>query len=194
MSKNMMIFIGRIALEYRLSLKNVCILLKLEPTEENTTNIYNEITKDENLSYSLRDSYKYLFYYETNTESKEESAKALKDASNFITQYNKAQKSGNKEEVKNIMELLHKTDINFKQLKETKDFSKPLTQEEQEIITKYRIKYCISNSSIANVLNVDRDRLRYNERKIEDSVLNKKAVMLSEYYEDVTRNAYRRRK
>ena len=194
MSENMLIFISRIAFEYRLSLKNICIIMGMEPTEENKKNIYDLIIESMPIRSNERNRFEYLFNYETINESEGQSKESLDNAFKFLRQYNQFKKADNKEKVQEIMKLLYDTDTKFKQLKETKDFSKAFTQEEQEIISKYRIKHCISNHSIARYLNIDRDRLSQGEQKLENSNLRKKAIMLSEYYEDVTKSIYKRRK
>ena len=59
-SNNMYNFIAKMALEFRLSLHNVCRLLGKEPTDANKMEIYHKII-ELNWELDAKNAYSYLF-------------------------------------------------------------------------------------------------------------------------------------
>ena len=177
---NMYNFIGKVALEYRLSLENICKLLKKEPTEENKKMIYESIMKTCSKRSELIRSYRFLFNYETINEDQKVSEKELSDAKTFIAEYNAAKKTNNDAIVRFVSKKLTRTDRDFKAITQ-KDLSKPLSPSEAYAIAKYRIKYCISKEAMTEIINIGDDKIRLGESKIADEILQKKLKLLSDY-------------
>lgn len=175
---NMYKFMGKIALEYRLSLESVCRLMKIEPTDENKGLVYETILKaSKGNSYFY---FQYLFGYETLNEKKEVSSVAYRKALIFLTRYVNAKRRNDKEAVSAVLKELTKTDSNFRSLLGRK-FDEPLTEEEVTIISKYRIKYCVARNLVSNILDIGSKKISIAEKKINDDIMKAKLQMLSEY-------------
>ena len=172
-------FWGKVSLEYRLSLGNLCKLMMVEETEENKKMIYDGIMENA----PLKNEFNYLFYYETLGESEDVSKDSYSKALKFLNSYIIAKRANKNEEAIQILKELSKTDHNFESLK-GKTFEKPLTEEEATIITKYRIKYRISRVTIADAFNVGEKKLLIGEEKINDKILLKKLKSLSNFFID----------
>ncbi|MDO4962516.1 MAG: hypothetical protein Q4E75_00210 [bacterium] len=185
-SKEFYSFIGKVALEYRVSLKNLCKLLDIDATEVNQKEIYDSIFSTLDFETKRKNVYQYLFYYETMFESEEASNLAYKNAASFLRDYAFAKRMSDDDTKKEIIDRLTKTDRDFNKIK-NKEFDKPLTEEETIIISKYRIKYCIPKSGILNALGIDKDRLRANEKKLTDNVLKEKIEELSNFHLTMSR-------
>ena len=177
-------FIAKIALEYRLSLENICKLMKKEPTETNKNMVYELIINSCAQKSKIVHSYKYLLNYETINEKEEVSSKAFKAAQLFIMQYNDARKRNDDAMINFVMRKLTKTDRDFQAIMK-KDLSEPLTEEDATIIAKYRVKYCISKETMASILNIGEGKIRLGESKIQDEILKAKANLVSEYQESL---------
>lgn len=173
-------FMGKIALEYRLSLESVCRLMKIEPTDENKGLVYETILKaSKDNSYFC---FQYLFGYETLNEKKEVSSVAYRKALIFLTRYVNAKRRNDKEAVSTVLKELTKTDSDFRSLLGRK-FGEPLTEEEVTIISKYRIKYCVARNLVSDILDIGRRKISIAEKKINDDIMKAKLQMLSEYQE-----------
>lgn len=184
-------FFSKIALEYRLSLKNLCKLMGLEPTEENKKIIYDGIIS----IYSLEEpymveKYNYLFNYETVVERDEVSSKSYRSALIFLTRYVNAKKRNNDQAVKDVLKDLTETDRNFKELIK-KELKRNLTVDDTIVISKYRIKYCYSRNYISNTLGINRNYLASTEGKIKDDNLKQKLKLLSEYNYDINKGQHK---
>jgi hypothetical protein len=175
---NMYKFMGKIALEYRLSLESVCRLMKIEPTDENKGLVYETILRTSNDKYS--DDFQYLFGYETLNEKKEVSSVAYRKALIFLTRYVNAKRRNDKEAVSAVLKELTKTDSDFRSLLGRK-FDEPLTEEEVTIISKYRIKYCVARNLVSDILDIGSKKISIAEKKINDDIMKAKLQMLSEY-------------
>ncbi len=183
-TKEMYKFICGIALEFRLSLKNICKILGWDPTEENKMKFYNIVEDIYGAkSYDIK-KYKYLFFYETYDESENASRVSLTVALNFLNRYNNAIKSGDKDKIKEIISELHRTDDNLKKI--TDELREGvITPKTAEIITKYRIKYLIPRERFCKDYNISRDTLQKREREMESKILQEKNKKLLEYYFDI---------
>ena len=182
-NKNMYDFVSKIALEYRLSLSNVCKLLGKEPTDKNKMEVYEIITSPI-VADDVRIAYDYLFNYETVNEDENSSALALSKALIFLKRYTKAQKSKNVEEVKLILKELTRTEEAYTKVRNKKDFSN-MTEEEITAVARYRIKFCVSKLRMTNILDVGKGFITRNEEKITDRRLQEKLQLLNDFYEDL---------
>lgn len=178
--KNLYNLIFKVALNYRLSLKNICMLLGKEPTEENKQEIYDifELLYGDNLN--LRSYYVFLFDYETRSEPEFISNSALNLATLFFIKYKTASKSGDIETTKKLREQLDSLDKKIKLLR-FRDKEKQLTDDDYITIITYRIKYSLSKDNICSYLDINRDTLRVHENKLENSKLKYKIDILNDY-------------
>lgn len=173
-------FYGQIALEYRLSLNNLCRLLQLDITDENKKQIYDEIIRS--FPYTYLDIFKYLFNYETILEPLFISKKSYKDSAQFIKAYIDAGKQENSIALKNqILKNLNQTDLEYKELR----LNGELSLKDVEIISRYRVKYAVSRVEIAESLNISRDELSRKERLLQDEILKYKLNELNTFLSDV---------
>lgn len=170
-------FLGLLALEYRLSLNNLCKLIGLADTEENRLEIYNSIKNTAGGDIELLDRYNYLFFTETLNESVGASKVAYMCALNFLRRYRKADDE-NKREVYND---LFKTELKFKEIKHKLGYEK-LSVEEIVIISKYRIKYALSRERFCENHNISWRNLIRREKEIDSAILKNKLDMLAEFY------------
>ena len=176
-------FIAKIALEYRLSLGNICKLFNMEPNDENKIKVYNLIMSTI-INHDLRLAYDFLFNYETINEDEKSSALAFSKTLIFLKRYSKAQKSGDKEQLKLIMKELSKTDIDFEVVKK-KDSHIKMEEKDILAISKFRLKYCISKTRMAESLDIGREIIHRGEEKINDNRLKQKLNLLSHFYDDL---------
>ena len=182
-NRNMYDFVAKIALEYRLSLSNVCKLLGKEPNDKNKLEVYEIITSPI-AADDLKLAYDYLFNYETVNEDEKSSSLALSKALIFLKRYTKAQKSGNTEEARLILKELTKTEEAYAKVRNKKDFTN-MTEEEIVAVARYRLKYCISKVRMTNILDVGKGFITRNEEKITDYRLQEKLQLLNNFYEDL---------
>ena len=181
--------LGGIALEYRLSLDNLCRILGKPINEENKKAIYNSIISSINGDHVYVGLYKYLFNYETINEDEITAVESYKQASKFLGKYSYAKSKGSNEDVLNVLMDLRKTEENFKKI-EQKDFSDLQLIDEIEIISKYRIKFTVPRMVMAKALNVTENKIRRSESKL-NPILKSKVELLSEYCEDKSFEIYR---
>lgn len=177
-------FIGKIALEYRLSLNSLCKVLGKEPNEELKIELYNAILSTVSSHNPMYDAYKFLFNYETLNESKEVVKYTILNYSAFVNRYNAAKRNNDSEELLNITNELNEVDLKFKKLINRK-VNYDLTTEDYLVVSKYRLKYAFSRYKVADILNISRDTLTDKEKKIEDPILRKKLNLLDEFYKDI---------
>lgn len=184
--KNFYKFIGKVALEFRVSLDNLCKLIGKEVNEENKKSIYEKIVEHA-IGYNppLQKQYNHLFFYETLNEPSYVSDDSYSNALNYMKRYKKASSSGNKEERHKILNELNKTENDFKDLIKRKK-TKTLTQDEIIVITKYRIKTVLSKRKFYEVYGIiSRDNLMVREKELESDVLKYKINNINEYYHDI---------
>ena len=182
-------FVGKIALEFRLSLKNVCKLLGKEPNEKNKMNIY-QIIKE--LNITTYEELNYLFFYETVNEPENISKITYSRAVNYVKRYNKAKKDGNKEEVIKILGELVKTEKDFEEVRK-REYGKEYTKEEIDIISRYRIKHVMSRERCCNWFGFGESTIGVKEKQTDDNVLKIKIETLNERFKDIE-NQRRRNK
>ena len=186
-------FLGKLALEYRLSLTNLCRLIGLEETDENKMLIYNSIIETCNRDMDLIREYKYLFNYETLNEKDNASYLAMTKATLFLKKYNKAKQEKNEVAIKDLITALNKTDNDFKALLK-RDMQKLFIEDEMVIISKYRLKHALSKSSIGTIMGIKRDRITLGESKIQNSIIKDKLDILQEYNFDVYSDIRKKRR
>lgn len=173
-------FIGKIALEFRLSLDNICKITGKENTEENRLSFYNTLEKINGKDLDLMDKYKYLFFYETLYEKESISKIAYTKAVNYIKRYKQANKEKDVEKIKKLMYELNKTEIDFNLTKDK--FGKEiLTLEDIEVISKYRIKNLISRERLCEDYGYSRSTLEKREFQLKDDVISAKLKILGEF-------------
>ena len=168
------------ALTFRLSLKNICIIIGKEPTEENQKEIYEIFNLLFGSSSKFRIYYRFLFDYETTREPEFISESSLNAATLFFIRYRIATKNNDKETIKKLQEQLDSLDKKVSKLK-LRNKDKILTNDDYETIIQYRIKYALSKEKICSYLEIDRDVLRLHENKLENSKLKYKIDQLNEY-------------
>ena len=183
--------IAKMALEFRLSLDNICKLLGKEPSDTLKMEIFNNViaTTDD---FYMQEKFKYLFFYETTNEKESISRVAYERALNFLKRYNKALKEGTKEDIGKILSELSKTDKEFTQIKLKADKTN-LTDEEIEIVTRYRIKYSMPRRNFADFYGFSSRSLESRDKNIKDESLRKKVEILGEYFSDYRKERLKRK-
>jgi len=176
-------FIAKLALECRLSLKNICKILKIKETEENKKFIYEKIIETLGNDNYEKNKYNYLFGYETVVEPQEVSKKSYNNAIVKKIYYDRAELSGDKDKINLALQQLYVTDLAYINLKK-KDLSN-LDLKDTEIISRYRLKHNISRESICSELSISPDVLRARELKLPDEVLKYKLLELNKYMNDL---------
>lgn len=192
-NKKLYNLIGDMALEFRLSLRNICKLLGKEPTEENRMAIYQSIIQAKNNDKDITSKFKYLFFYETINEQQNASRISYTKAVNYIKRYNKIAKEGTREQKVEILSELNKTERDLQNLK-YKLGNETLNAEEILIVSKYRIKHVMSRHWFSQYFNVSESSLRRAEVKLESNIIKSKLDTLNEYYLTITSPAQKRRR
>lgn len=177
--KNYYNFIGKIALEFRLSLNNICKLSGKEDTEENRMNIYNILVQASDKNDGLIKKYNYLFFYEALNEPQNISKISFEKAVNFVKRYKQAKKEANTGKIRELFRELNKTELDFNITKD-KIGRENLSDEDIEIISRYRIKNMVPRMSFCEAFGIHRTSLEEREKKIKDPVLIKKLNILGE--------------
>lgn len=182
--KSLYTLMMKMALTYRLSLNNICILLGKEPTNENKKEVYDifELLFGNNIN--LRNCYLFLFNYETYKEPEKISNVALISAYMFLKKYKKASRNHDKEEMRKLISELNDLDNKVKPLK-LRDTSKRLLKQDYFNVVDYRIKYSLSVNAVCNILKIKRDTLRDFEKRITNPRLRYKIDKLADYYLDI---------
>lgn len=172
--------VKNLALEFRLSLANICRLLRIEPTDENQRIIYDELLRKVCDGPDGIREIEYLMY-ETENESKSDSTVTYNMALLYFTRYVKALKSGDSEQIKNASLNIIQTDINFANLMK----NKPDKYSDEDCVTiiKYRIKHAFSSKSFSKTVGIDRKTLKILEGRITNERLIRKTASLNDYYE-----------
>lgn len=178
--KNYYNFIGKIALEFRLSLNNLCKLTGKQDTEQNRMDIYNILVQASDKDEDLIKKYNYLFFYEALNEPQNISKISFEKAANYVKRYKQAKKEDNKEKIKELMRELNKTELDFNSTKD-KIGRQNLSDEDVEIISKFRIKNVVSRIGLCEAFGIHRTSLEEREKKLKDEVLKKKLNILGEY-------------
>lgn len=136
----------KIALEYRLSLENICIILGIESTEENQKNIYNIFEKLFSSDGNLKTVYDFLFKYETRNEPMDISLKSLNSAYLLFNRFKVAYKNKDSQKINEILEELNALDNRIKELRYNRT-TPELTEEDCLDLIRYKIKYSITSTS-----------------------------------------------
>lgn len=169
-------FLGQMALEFRISLKNLCKFLGKENTETEKIQIYTNIMSTIN-DRDLKEKYHYLFFEETHNEPENISRISYAKMINFFKRYVKAELK----EKSKILKELRKTEDDLNSIKH-KLGNQTLTEEEINIVSRYRIKHVISRVTFSKLFDVSRSSLRDAEKKSNNSYINAKLDILREFY------------
>ena len=165
-----------LSLKFRLSLRNLCTILKVEPTEDNQMKLYKELVEYSTYKLSSYASgVKYLFMYETLTESDEYSLNALSQAIQFLLNLKNAETKEEKEEIKNLL-LSEEHDLSDL----IKSYKQYATNIKYQIIAKYRLKKGMSIATF-RYLNGGTNQLRIYEQTYCDEDTKRRLDMLNDY-------------
>lgn len=184
--------LGAIALEFRLSLDNICKIFERPATEKFKMYFYENIKQTAIYNSQLLDEYNYLFFHETSKESSKAAFVSYTAAKNYIERYKKAKKEENTEKLDEIRNELYKTDRDFRDLK-YRIHDKDLTLEDVAIISRYRIRHVISRETIARDYEISDRTLKNGEIKLSSNILKEKLNALSDYYLNFVNNRLRKR-
>ena len=186
-------FIKKLALEYRLSRKNICKLLGQEPTEENQQFIYNLfMNNDEILSYKEKKEFKYLDY-ETTSEKKSTEKASYMVAQIALLKLQKALLENDEQQIQHIKDNLKKTDTDFLNLRRRKVWAR-ITDEEILTISKYRVKHALSKRDINRLIGIGDRKLTQAERTITNEFWSNKVKILNAYNYDLCHVSVNERK
>lgn len=186
-------FIKKLALEYRLSTKNICKLLGQEPTEENQQFIYNLfMNNDEILSYKEKKEFIYLDY-ETTAERKQNEQASYMVAQMTLLKLQKALLENDKEQFQQIKDKISKIDTDFENLRKREKWVK-IKEEEILIIAKYRIKHALSKQEINRRIGIADTNLTKVEKTITSEFWSSKVKKLNEYNYDLCHVSVHKRK
>lgn len=174
-------FIGKVALEFRLSLENICIILGKERDEKTQMEVYEILKEIAKGNQDLLIKYNYLFFYETVNESNNMSKIAYIKAVNYIKRYNKVVKDNDQEGIRKILEELNKTEEEFSKIR-SKFNNTILNEEDLIIISKYRMKHVLSREKFCTCFSVSRSSLEKKEKQMSDTLIKEKLKLLSEYF------------
>lgn len=176
-------FVMNLALEFRLSLKNVCLFFNANPTDENQQLFYNEMIKNAGSVVKI-DELKYLTY-ETANESEKDSKTSYNLALTYYSRYLNALKNAksgndlNNEKLNKAKNYLQYTDVEFEKL--NKQGFKKVAINEAIIIAKYRIKHVISKIQFAEEFGMNRETISRWEKLITNPRLVNKIKSLNDY-------------
>ena len=191
MNKEMYDFLLKLALRFRLSLKQLCELLGRPTTIEEQDKLFNEIDQLYGRHFELRVAYVYLFHHECAKDTLSSKGKKQFLANIFLNKYMNACRENNKEEINKLNYELLKLDEEFKKIRE-KSKGQSLTKEEGEIVAKYRLKYAISREDVSYILGINSSGYRSIERSFKDINLRNKLTLLNEYYMNINAEKKRR--
>ena len=164
-------FIKNVALEYRLSLFNICKLLKIEPTKENKKIVYDRMISICDKVNAEQRAINSLIS-ETATENEKEANKSLLVALYYLGQVTIATNSGDAKQINEANIRLFRTDYDFKDLA-SRINPRNITVEDMKIIARYRIKYALTKTHVASMIRLDKETISHNEKKLllEDQVV-----------------------
>lgn len=191
-------FITELALEFRLSLKNICKYFKEEEEDNEAIQLlyYNEIIRCLNDNIMIGE-FKYLVN-ETSSESQRTSERAFNISKHFYLKYLNVKKQNicgkaTIEDVKKCLSALKHTDVEFKKIIKA-GLKNGMTEEKAIIIAKYRIKHVISKEQFSKSFEIKRDTLTKWENLITNPVLKDKINYLNDYfYNTYYRSGYKSR-
>lgn len=169
-------FLGKVALEFRVSLDNLCKFLGKENTEEEKMQIYTNIIGTIS-DRDIKEKFHYMFFEETYNEPENISQISYAKMINFFKRYVKAEL----EEKSKILKELRKTEDDLDSIKH-KLGNQTLTEEEINIVSRYRIKHVISRITFSKLFDVSNSSLRDAEKKSNNSYINAKLDILREFY------------
>lgn len=178
------VFILKMALEYRLSLENLCIILGIEAHEENQKEIYNIFDELFGKNTDLKLLYDFLFKCETIKENEATSLDALNSGYLFFYKYKIAHKNRDNSKIQEIENELNSLDNRINLLK-NRDVNMELTDEDYLDIFKYKLKYCLSRSELSKLLNISSSELIRKELQLNDKKLIQKLNTLNQNQLDI---------
>ncbi len=184
MKQNFYALILKMALEYRLSLENLCIILGIEATQDNQEKIYNIFEALFNKNTDLKVLYDFLFMNETKNEEDETSLQALNAGYLFFSKYKIANKNRDNEMINELMTELDSLDSRIKSLK-NRNNEYELTDNDYLDIFKYKVKYCLSRAELSNILNISSAELIKKELGVTDKKLKRKLNLLNKKQIDI---------
>lgn len=164
---------AQMALTFRLSLPSMARILKKTENE-----VYEDLgAKRGNAEYALR----YLWNVETAFDSEEIREAKERKARNFLNLLISVQKSHDESKKQALLEMLLKEEKAYFSVKRKVAEKESLEMEDVEIISRYRVKYGISQRAFEQDLGINRDWLNRNELKITDPELRSKLNDLNEH-------------
>lgn len=173
------VFILKMALEYRLSLENLCIILGIEAHKENQEKLYNIFDELFGKNTDLKLLYDFLFNCETIKENEETSLEALNSGYLFFYKYKLANKNRDNSKIEELTNELNLLDSKFNLLK-NRDNTKELTNDDYLVIFKYRLKYCLSRAELSKLLSINSTELVRKELELNDEKLRQKLKLLNQ--------------
>ena len=182
--KNMYTWLLKIALEYRLSLQNICIILGLDATEENQKKVYSIFEELFGSNNDLKVLYDFLFKVETKNELEETSLMALNSGYLLFYQYQIASRNRDTAKINNLKNELDSLDNRINKLK-NRDSSVKLTDNDYLNILRYRVKYSMSRAELCGMLNISSSDLIRFEAQLEDEELINKLDILNKHQIDI---------
>lgn len=188
MEKEKLKLVSALALEYRLSLKNMCKILGLSTTGEEQNNLKEEILK----MFEDKNAINFLIY-ETSNESSNASKSAYNLASLVWSNIAIALKSKDSKKIKSASKYLYDIDQKFMKLLEKENWLS-LTKEEFLIIAKYRVKYAMKIDDISSILKISRNTIINNEKLITNEKWKKRIEDLSTFNSSLHSASYSRQK
>lgn len=171
--------VKQLALEYRLSLYYVCKILKFNPTEENQEQVC-KLMKDLCNDYYEFQEIDYLIY-ETERETEENNKFFYQLASTIWEQLRNAEKSGDKERIKNNKINLNLTDHKYAELTKKEKWLN-VSEDELLIIAKYRIKHCLMIKPICYELGLYEKTLYGRFEKMNNKRFARKSEILNDFF------------
>lgn len=191
MEKEKLKLVSALALEYRLSLKNICKILGLGETEKDQNNLKEEllsITEDCDDKNAIN-----FLIYETSNEPSNASKSAYNLASLVWSNIAIALKSKDSKKIKSASKYLYDIDKKFAKLLEKENWLS-LTKEEFLIIAKYRVKYAMKIDDISSILKISRNTIINNEKLITNEKWKKRIEDLSTFNSSLHSASYSRQK
>ena len=192
MNKGLYDFYLKLALRFRLSLKQLCELLSRPSTNEEQDKLFKEFDDLYGTNFELRRAYIYLFHHEAIKDKLSSQGKNKFLAAIFASKYLKAVKSNDKEEINKLNEKLVEVDEEFNKLKRRSN-GQPLSKEELLTVAKYRLKYAYSREDVSHILGINASGYRSAEEHINDINIKNKIQLINDYYMNINSNKKRQR-
>ena len=184
--------IKAMALEFRLSSKNLCRLLGYKYNTKNEELVVKKIL-DSSKNEEERLRLIYLFY-ETNCENDRESLVAYDACKLFLLKVQKANITQDTKLQEKTARLLYSTEFDFQRVKEkieNDELLRGVSQDDALILAKYRIKYCLSKMEMAKICGLNRDTISKYESRLESKRIKNKLENLKHFKEDISKDRYR---